>query len=1096
MPGVVRLTSIDGPAAAHRASGSAGAAGPAGPHDSAGSDGAAVSGDSLGSVGEIRVANTGAPLDAGGVAALASLRASAKRDDPGSAGRFGVGFAAVLAVSDEPRLVVGPGAGVRFSAADTAAAVRELPGPAAEVARREGQVPVLRLVWPVAADEPGPPEGFATEVRLPLRPGVDVAALVAQARMAGPDLLLGLSGLAAIEIDGERIERTDVGGMTTVGGARYRVVRASVTTEAGAAVEDRHRRERALCWALPLDGEGTPASLGPSSGEVLHAPTAGAERLGLPARLIADLPLDPDRRRVRPGPVLDAVVSAAAAAYVDLVLAVPVESRLDLVPATGFPLSELDGWLRGAIIEALALAPWLPPALPPSAGVPTVAPRGTGQDRGGSDPRGPGLREQAVDGPGPGGPGDAGLAEPGVGPAGSAPASELLSPFDGAAARASAVSAPPVESAGGPTLLVPRRAEWLDLAGAPGLPALLAAADPAFARLADVDPRRAAVLGELGMTRVGAVEMVERLFGIEAGPRWWRTLYAALEPALESGPGLAEELRALPVPLVDGRLAAGPPSVLVGELDDAAREVAALGLPGLHVADPEAVHPLLARLSAGEADHATLLDHPALREAVDRSLDDADAGLDTTPLAEAVLGLLPGTPGFGALALPDDEGLPSRADELMLPDAAIRPLLDPEAPIGILDAGWAGRFPREALVAAGVLDGFAVVVDEEPAGPEHALHDEDLWWDSGPEPTRVAGVRDLDLVDDDAWPAALALLASEPETRAAILDPGGYTGWWLSRNALLGGEEPAHWRRPEATHLAGLYDPAPVGPADPGTVASATAAPDPAALPPARSDLAGSDLTDSDPTGSGPTGAEPGPDSRGATPRLAGPGRRERVFRPTQSADSRGVGVDSAVLAAIGVRGALRVGSTGEAADLLGRLGDPGREVSAALAAEAHEVLAGAVAAGVVDVGELAVPALVRSLAGTVVDVDRAVVLDVAWALAVLPAAEIVVGGEPGALAAILDLPLASEVVAGEVVGEGEPVAWAALPEVVVACRTAGLPLPFGEVWLHELLEVDLTRPEKARTAVPTWVDAAGRVHADDPVRALLAHRPGRDTNG
>ena len=46
-------------------------------------------------------ANTGAPLDAAGVQALATLRASAKRDG-GSVGRFGVGFAAVLGVSDEP----------------------------------------------------------------------------------------------------------------------------------------------------------------------------------------------------------------------------------------------------------------------------------------------------------------------------------------------------------------------------------------------------------------------------------------------------------------------------------------------------------------------------------------------------------------------------------------------------------------------------------------------------------------------------------------------------------------------------------------------------------------------------------------------------------------------------------------------------------------------------------------------------------------------------------------------------------------------------------------------------------------------------------
>src|SRR3954462_12976134 len=46
----------------------------------------------------LRAANTGAPLDAAGVQALATLRASAKRDGTATVGRFGVGFAAVLAV--------------------------------------------------------------------------------------------------------------------------------------------------------------------------------------------------------------------------------------------------------------------------------------------------------------------------------------------------------------------------------------------------------------------------------------------------------------------------------------------------------------------------------------------------------------------------------------------------------------------------------------------------------------------------------------------------------------------------------------------------------------------------------------------------------------------------------------------------------------------------------------------------------------------------------------------------------------------------------------------------------------------------------------
>ncbi|MFS2293494.1 MAG: hypothetical protein FWJ90_12435, partial [Actinomadura sp.] len=63
-------------------------------------------GDSAGGAGEavLTAVNAGAPLDAAGVEALSTLRASAKRDDTGAAGRFGVGFTAVVAVSDRPAI--------------------------------------------------------------------------------------------------------------------------------------------------------------------------------------------------------------------------------------------------------------------------------------------------------------------------------------------------------------------------------------------------------------------------------------------------------------------------------------------------------------------------------------------------------------------------------------------------------------------------------------------------------------------------------------------------------------------------------------------------------------------------------------------------------------------------------------------------------------------------------------------------------------------------------------------------------------------------------------------------------------------------------
>ncbi len=121
---------------------------------------------------ELRVANTGAPLDAAGVSSLASLRASAKRvvdtagagsgGGVGTVGRFGIGFAAVLPVSVEPRVVSRSG-GVAFSASRTRELVDAEPSLRAEAEQRGGQVPVLRLGWPTGPDEV-PPDGFDTEL--------------------------------------------------------------------------------------------------------------------------------------------------------------------------------------------------------------------------------------------------------------------------------------------------------------------------------------------------------------------------------------------------------------------------------------------------------------------------------------------------------------------------------------------------------------------------------------------------------------------------------------------------------------------------------------------------------------------------------------------------------------------------------------------------------------------------------------------------------------------------------------------------------------------------------------------------------------------
>jgi hypothetical protein len=222
------------------------------------------------------------------------------------------------------------------------------------------------------------------------------------------------------------------------------------------------------------------------------------------------------------------------------------------------------------------------------------------------------------------------------------------------------------------------------------------------------------------------------------------------------------------------------------------------------------VHPLLERLGARHAGATDLLD--ATRDAVERSLADAESGLDTDRLRHTVLtltsesGALPGEhPWLGALALPDDAGGHRRADDLALPGSALLDLLDEDAPL--LRQDVADAWPAHVLAAVGVLTGFAVVVDEEPAGPDHDLADEQDWWDGLDEPlARMTAVRDLDLVADDAWPAALRLLAAEPDTWQALHEPRGYTGWWIAHHALLDGRPPNAWRLDTAAELAGLYD--------------------------------------------------------------------------------------------------------------------------------------------------------------------------------------------------------------------------------------------------------------------------------------------------
>ncbi|MEU6268992.1 sacsin N-terminal ATP-binding-like domain-containing protein [Saccharopolyspora shandongensis] len=884
---------------------------------------------------ELRVANTGSPLTADGVAGLASLRASAKREGA-SVGRFGVGFAAVLAVSDEPQILSRSG-GVAFSAERTREAAAELPGPAEEMAAREGAVPVLRLPWAVA-DEP--PEGFDTEVRLPLRPDVVTDALMAAFTDQAPDLLIALPALTEIRIGEKTWRRVDQGADRLVvhgpvRSDRWLVHRAtgtlSETTLAGLGVEARHATEWRVAWAVPLDEGGTPI---PLAEDVLHAPTPTEERLSLPARLLASVPVEPDRRRVAASAATDAVLTFAAESYPGLVGKIAVEHRTALVPLPGFPLSDVDDKLRQGVNDRLRVAAWLP----------------------------------AANG-------------------------NLVAPLESRVLE----------------YISPELAELLKDV----IPGLLTA------ELADARHRRS--LHVLEVRRLAAAEIVDAVTGLQRPPEWWYRFYDALVPIESADPVAREEFSALPVPLADGRTVTGVRDVLLSHRDadpDPAALLSTLDISGLRIAHPEATHPLLEKLGAHPAGPAELLDAPSLEEAVRSSVSDARAGADVRPLAEAVLRLVASAQPrdwLGALALPDANGDFRRADELLLPDAALLEVIDAEyigadGPLAVLDEAFAAARPAELLRAIGVLDDFAVHVEEDPVEADDAFPDSRHWWaeqesaqpDNWP-PARFAGIRDLDLVADDAWPAAIRLLVRNPETLRALREPNSYSAWWIARYALLGGQPPRHWRLAGAGELAGLFD----------------AVPD--------------------------------------------------------------VGLDDEQLRITGVRSELVIDDSDDAADLLERLGDPDRAVRAGTALRAHQALADAVAAGVVDPAEIDLPEMVRSVSGAVVSTGRAVVLDEPWMLSVLEAPLVIAGGSPDqfdaeSLAELLDLPLASEENTMQVVDEGRAQNWPEVARVPAACELLGITVPTGEVRLHDTLRV---RSSTGEQRVHWWVDRTGKVHAE-----------------
>ncbi len=311
--------------------------------------------------GVLVAANTGAPLDVDGVESLSTLRASAKRDEPGAVGRFGVGFAAVLAVSDEPSVHSGGGA-VRWSRAAALATTLGIPELGQEVARRGDAVPVLRLPFPA---EPSLIAGYDTVVRVPLRDGASQGLVRRLLAWIDDALLLTLPALAevVVEVEGHvRVLRARTDGPYVVidegeRSTRWLRLERSGPLEpellADRPVEERDRPWWSVLAALPVDHDGRPERLPGTTPRVLHAPTPTDEPLSLPALLVASVPLDPTRRHAAPGPARDYVVGRLGETYAELVGHLPPDpALLDLVPP---PLASgaVDGELGRVVLASL-----------------------------------------------------------------------------------------------------------------------------------------------------------------------------------------------------------------------------------------------------------------------------------------------------------------------------------------------------------------------------------------------------------------------------------------------------------------------------------------------------------------------------------------------------------------------------------------------------------------------------------------------------------------------------------------------------------------------------------------------------------------------
>ena len=181
---------------------------------------------------------------------------------------------------------------------------------------------------------------MTTEVVARLRPGVDASGLLDGIAAEATDLLLELPTLESIAI-GATLVRRNADGAPRRG-------------------RDDHRRRADLVAVPHRSGAGLlpivdrrPTALG---NDVLRAPTRSDEELSLPTMVIADVEMQPDRRRIMPG----TDIAGLAQGYAGFARATLAEADLVLVPRPSFARSEVDRVLREAVLAELRQTPWLP----------------------------------------------------------------------------------------------------------------------------------------------------------------------------------------------------------------------------------------------------------------------------------------------------------------------------------------------------------------------------------------------------------------------------------------------------------------------------------------------------------------------------------------------------------------------------------------------------------------------------------------------------------------------------------------------------------------------------------------------------------------